>query len=122
MYALGQHGRADPVWLSKLLSLIVSMKPYHDLPIISVYATQTRWDSENHGQSVARISSSTRFFNTNFELVFSDSFHCFGHCWDALFTTGTRCVCCATPLVLWRRRAAELFVRDEEGPMILCPC
>lgn len=58
--------------MSKLLSLIVSMKPYHALPIISVYAKQTLWDLENHSQPVARISGPMDFFNANFELVFSN--------------------------------------------------
>lgn len=80
MHSLGKHGRAEPVWLSKLLSLIVSMKPYHALPIISVYAKQTLWDLENHSQPVARISGPTDFFNANFELVFSNSLPSCWHC------------------------------------------
>lgn len=57
MHALEKQGRAEPVWLSKLLSLMVSMKLYDVVPVISVYVTQSLWDSENHGQPVARITS-----------------------------------------------------------------
>lgn len=119
MHALENRGGADPVWLSKLLGLIVSMKPYRALPIISLYATQTLWDSETHGQPVARVSSPINFFDANFELVFSSSLPCCWHCQSALLTPGTRRVLYATPPALGRRRVSELFVRAEEGPVNL---